>query len=390
MKILFTLTQAFDPNAGGVQRTTFKLGQYFTEQGIEVSYFSTSNQGHVSSKYGTLYHTKEGGGQGNKENIAELERIVSKISPDVVINQMPYETNLTNILSQLKSKVGYVLLGCLRNSLFNFKSNARDEMMRALPGPVFNLMDNKLGLKIVQKRHWFRHRGELKEILDKHDKFILLAPPNRQELKYFVGDYKKDKVLSIPNSIPEIYLGMEPKEKIVLHVGRLNIPQKRSDLLLDFWENCYKQLPDWKFVIVGDGPYKEKLELDLKKRNLDRVYLEGYQQPEDYYKRAAVFMIPSAYEGFPNTILEAQSFGCLTVAFNSYLALDWIVNDGIDACLIPPFECDRMAEELISIIESPNRLEAMQAASKDNAARFTIDQVGQLWLQLFKEIGIDG
>jgi glycosyltransferase involved in cell wall biosynthesis len=390
MKILFTLTPAFNPNDGGVQRTTYKLGKYFTEQGFEVSYFSTSNADHVKAEYGTLYHAKENGGQDNMQNIAEFELVVTEIEPDIVINQMPYETNLTNALASLKTKINFILLGCLRNSLFNFKSNARDRMMQMLPKPAFKVMDNKLGMSVVQKRHQLKHRRQLKDIVDKHDKFILLAPPNRKELEYFIGDYKKEKVLSIPNSIPEIYQGTDPKEKIVLHVGRLNIPQKRSDLLLDFWEKCYKQLPDWKFVIVGDGPFKEELGRDLKRRNLERVILEGYQQPENYYKRAAVFMMPSAYEGFPNTILEAQSFGCLPLAYNSYLALDWIVNNEKDACLISPFNSDEMASKLISIIKQQNKLEEMQTASKVNAARFTIDRVGEIWISLFKELTIHG
>lgn len=390
MKILFTLIQAFNPNDGGIQRTTFKLGKYFTEQGIEVSYFSTNNKGHIEVEYGTLYHAKQDGGQNNLENIAELKRVVVEVEPTIVINQMAYEANLRNTLSELKTKVGFVLLGCLRNSLFNFKSNARDRMEQDLPSPVFKLMDNKLGIELIKQRHRLKHRKDLIEIIDKHDKFILLAPPNRKELEYFVGDYKHEKVLSIPNSIPDIYQGTEPKEKIILHVGRLNIPQKRSDLLLDFWENCYKQLPDWKFVIVGDGPYKQELENDLKKRKLDRVYLEGYQQPESYYRKASIFMMPSAYEGFPNTILEAQSFGCLPLAFNSYLALDWIVNNGVDACLSPPFDSKIMANDLIAIIRDSGKLEKMQKAAKLNAGRFTIEEVGKIWLTLFKEIGGNG
>src|SRR5690554_2195271 len=128
MKILFTMTPAFNPNDGGVQRTTYKLGKYFTEQGIEVSYFSTNEKGHVAVEYGTLYHATEEGGQSNSQNIGYLKRVVKEISPTFVINQMPYETNLTNALAALKEEVSFTLLGCLRNSLFNFKSNARDRM----------------------------------------------------------------------------------------------------------------------------------------------------------------------------------------------------------------------------------------------------------------------
>src|SRR5690554_4130797 len=153
MRILFTMRPAFNPNAGGVQRTTYTLGKYFTEQGLEVFYFSTNNKDHVVVEYGTLYHADEEGGQHNQRNIEEMKRVVRAVSPSFVINQMPYEASLTNALAQLKLEMGFTLLGCLRNSLFNFKSNARDRMMQMLPSPIFRLMDNPIGLKIVQKRH---------------------------------------------------------------------------------------------------------------------------------------------------------------------------------------------------------------------------------------------
>src|SRR5690606_31176804 len=139
-----------------------------------------------------------------------------------------------------------------------------------------------------------------------------------------------------------------------------------------------------------DGPYKKELEHTIKSKNLPRVQLEGFQKPESYYKSASIFMMPSAFEGFPNTILEAQSYGCVPLAFNSYLALDWIVNNEKDACLIPPFDSLEMAGKAISIIKDPGKLVEMQAAAKVNASRFTIDHVGKLWVSLFKEMGIDG
>ena len=56
MRVLFVMTRAFDPYAAGVQRTTFKLGKYFTEKGLEVAYFSTKNNGNKQPKFGQLFH----------------------------------------------------------------------------------------------------------------------------------------------------------------------------------------------------------------------------------------------------------------------------------------------------------------------------------------------
>lgn len=385
-RILFTMTPPFNPNDGGVQRTTYKLGKYFTEQGYEVAYFSSAHMGHIKVEYGQLHHGSEPRGVDNPKNIEDLKELLSSSKPDIVINQMPYEAPLREALFQNKEKIGYLLLGCLRNSLFNFKNNARDRMSQMLPRPVFTLLNNSIGERLVQNRHWVKHRRDLKAILDQHDYFVLLAPPNKDELEHFVGKYNSDKVISIPNSIPSVVEKLPKKEKIILHVGRLNVQQKRSDLLLDFWENIYKELPDWKFQIVGDGEYFEELESDLKKRSLPRVQLEGYQKPEPYFEKATFFMMPSAYEGFPNTLLEAQSYGCIPFAFSSYAALDWIVNDEKDAFLIEPYNTREMAKMLNDVTKDESLIKSLQEGALHNARQFTIEQVGKVWEENFKNL----
>src|SRR6056297_2285618 len=100
-KILFVLTQSFNPNAGGVQRTTFKLGKYFTEQGYEVAYFSFKVDGHIDSVYGELFHSREPGGIGNSMNMDYLEEVCARFHADFVINQMPYVYQLTERLGSI-------------------------------------------------------------------------------------------------------------------------------------------------------------------------------------------------------------------------------------------------------------------------------------------------
>lgn len=384
-KILFTLTPSFNPNDGGVQRTTWKLGEYFTNRGYTVAYYSFGVEGHVQPDHGTLYHSKKPGKAVNSENIQDLEKVLKEIRPDIVINQMPYEQGLRDLLSNKKTELEYYLLGCLRNSLFSFKSNARDKLKEQLPGILFKIIDNPPGMRLVQHRHKLKHRRDLKSIIDNHDYFILLAPPNREELCFFIDDYKKEKVVSIPNSIPAVHDDLSKKEKIILHVGRINISQKRSDLLPDFWEYLHDKVPDWKFFIVGDGPYYNELEKDFEKRKLPRVSLEGFREPESYYQKASVFMMPSAYEGFPNTLLEAQSFGCAPVLFNSFNALDWVVEDDVNACLVEPFDTKAMADNVVQLCKNGDQLMQMQQAALKNAGRFTIDKVGIQWEKFFQE-----
>lgn len=388
LKILFALTPPFNPNDGGVQRTTFKLGKKFTELGYSVFYFSLSDRGNLKADFGEIYHASQPGKADNVENLIMLKKVLDQTKPDIVINQMPYEKNLTKTLFSKKNELKFILLGCLRNSLFSVKNNIREISAKVLPKHLFIIFDNRLGLLFLLQLHRLKHRKQLKTIIDLHDKFILLAPPNRKELHYFVGDYKKEKITVIPNSIPDIYHGNLNKEKVILHVGRLNIQQKRSDLLLKFWKKTYIILKDWEFVIVGDGPYLENLKEKINDENIPRIQLLGYQQPEEWYKKASIFVMTSAYEGFPNVILEAQSYGCVPVIFKSYDAISWIVNDQKDSLLCQPFDTEEMSNGVIELINS-SKLEKMAEECKVNASQFVVDKVAKIWIGLFDKLKIN-
>jgi len=387
MKILFTLTQAFDPTKGGVQRTTFKLGKHFTEKGLQVAYFSFKEKGHIDVEYGTLGHAKEPKGVNNPANIKSLDGFISSFKPDLVINQMPYESPLTLYLGSAKSSHGFKLVGCLRNSLFSVVNNLSDTIKEMVPKPLFPFFNNPIGKGLALKKHKSSHRASLRQILEQHDKYVLLTPPNRKELEYFVGDYMKEKVHSIPNSIPYVLPEAGDRKKVLLHVGRLSISQKRSDLLIPYWKKCMQGMPDWEFHIVGDGPYKKVMEEKIAKEGIKSIKLLGFQDPHPHYKEASIFMMPSAYEGFPNTIIEAHSHALPVLAFNSYPALEWIMNDKKDGYLIEPYDVSKMAQQTISIANDAELLKSMQSKALQNANQFTIEEVGEKWFAFFKELG---
>lgn len=385
IKILFTLTHAFNPNSGGVQRTTYKLGRKFTELGHDVFYYSTDDIGNIESDYGKLFHATKEGNVHNPENLKELKETLHIIKPDFIINQMPYEVNLSRLLFEEKKALNYILLACLRNSLFSAKNNIRDTAKRVMSKKIFKIVDNPIGHKLLLLTHRLKHKKQLKRILDFHDKYILLTPANIKELQYFVGNYKKDKICVIPNSIPKVYFEKFTKEKIVLYVGSLNISQKRADLLIEFWKRAFKELKDWEFIVLGDG-IKDEMQKSINEQGIERMHLLGNQKPEEWYKKAPIFVKTSAYEGFPNVILEAQSYGCVPVTFTSYDAISWIVNDKKDAILIEPFNVDKMAQEVVSLAKGKYNLEEMSVSAKNNISRFVIDNVADQWMTLLADM----
>lgn len=390
MKLLLVQVPAFNPNDGGVQRITFNLGLYFTVVGHEVAYFSFQEDGHIKPGYGKLYHVSETGFDENYRNVNYLKEVVEEFKPDFIINQMPYQQELINAMEEFTSGNKSKVIACVHNSLFAFKSNVKDIVKREVPRPLNSWLASDFLKWLPLLHHKIKHRHTLKAILDAHHITLLYTPPNYDELVYFLkpNDLNGKYLDFMPNPVMKVCEQVPEKEKVILHVGRINVPQKRSDLLLDFWEEIHKQLPDWRFQIVGQGPYSDILAADLKKRGLPRVELLGYRKPEKYYRKASIFMMPSAYEGFPNTVIEAQSFGCPVVAFNSYAALGWIVNNDKDSLLIRPYDIKEMGDKCIELVKQENRLTKFQGSALINARRFSIEEIGEKWIYLLKRLQV--
>lgn len=99
------------------------------------------------------------------------------------------------------------------------------------------------------------------------------------------------------------------------HVSRLH-PIKNQQFLIDSFSRACSACEDFKenclLVIVGDGPDKEKLEVQVSKSEIlrERVIFTGSQtNVKDYYREFNVFLMSSIAEGIPMTLLESMSMG---------------------------------------------------------------------------------
>ena len=378
---MFVLTPRFHPNEGGVQMTTYKLSKWFAEAGHPVGVFSFHKDGHIDQEFAEVFSPECSDSSLSDQNLNALQQAVRGFRPDVVINQMPYEHAIGDALRRLKPPL---LLGCLRNSLFSVKNNLDLFSSKVFPNKVAKLFHNKLGRMIVLAYHRHRHRQDLVKILDSYDHFVMFAPQNMDELRFFVPDFDRARIRLIPNSIPKVLERVPRKDKRLLWLGRVVNHQKRADLILPLWKRVHAALPDWKFDVVGDGPAFDELSRIISADCIKDVTLHGRQSPDDFYNRSAIFVMTSAFEGFPNTLVEAQSFGAVPVLFNSFPVAEFIVSDGVDGALVQPFDLDAMAARIVAIAVSEERSELADGALR-SARRFEIDTVGEQWLRMFDE-----
>ena len=379
-RILQVLTAALHPNKGGVQMTTCKLGRHFSSTGNTVAVFSFAQEGHQAPEEIELHSATQGGGTANAGNHKQLVDLLGSFKPDVVINQMPYEHSIG---ATLRLNQSYLLLGCLRNTLFSVKGDLDAYLRKVVPSKFRPFFNNPIGRKLLLTHHRRRHRADLEKILHTYDHFVMFGAPNLEELRYFVPEFREEQIRLIPNSIPDVADKPPPKEKRLLWLGRMAHEQKRAELIVPIWERVSQALPDWELDVVGDGPLLEELKQQASEKELPRIHFHGRQVPDEYYRRAAIFFMTSAFEGFPNTLVEAQSYGAIPVVFDSYPVASWIVEQGKSGFLVQPFDVDAMAQRIVELAQEPNRASLAEGAL-ESARRFHVDRVGAMWQELFE------
>lgn len=102
------------------------------------------------------------------------------------------------------------------------------------------------------------------------------------------------------------------EREFVLWIGRSDTFHKRPKLLLDVARRC----PDVKFLMILNKTHAGVFD-DIQRERPDNVTIvERVKHHEiwDFYRRARVFVSTSAYEGFPNTFLQAAVSGAPVVS----------------------------------------------------------------------------
>lgn len=118
---------------------------------------------------------------------------------------------------------------------------------------------------------------------------------------------------------------------VVLYVGRL-AAEKNLPLAIQAFRAIQAQRPDARFVLVGDGPMRQR----LADENPDCIFA-GMRTGVDlarHYASADLFLFPSVTETFGNVTLEAMASGLCVVAYDYAAAAD-VIRVGENGVLAP-------------------------------------------------------
>ncbi|MDF1853026.1 MAG: glycosyltransferase family 1 protein [Verrucomicrobiales bacterium] len=117
--------------------------------------------------------------------------------------------------------------------------------------------------------------------------------------------------------------GASERSLVGLYVGRM-AAEKNLPLVIETFLEIQKRFPDFRGVLVGDGP---KL-AEVRKQHPQFIYA-GVRRGEDlaeHYASADLFLFPSITETFGNVTMEALASGLAVVAYDYAAARQHIVN----------------------------------------------------------------
>lgn len=257
---------------------------------------------------------------------------------------------------------------------------------------------------IISERFEFKGMLYSKKMINRvfsmADKIVALSKDGRDEMINLYGLSPK-KVVIIPNSSPSrkglSLAKWQYGDNAIVFLGRFH-PVKQVDKIIRSFRLVAKKNMDARLVLVGNGQLESYLRGLCRLYGLqERVIFVGHVRAvEHYIEHAKLFVMASRVEGFPNSILEAMSYGVPIVAtdapggmrdvllgesrqehYGILTSAMPIAKPDINAPLIP--EEEELGRAMLSVLEDDALHEELHEKSLQRANFYNIDNVMKLW-----------
>lgn len=361
MKIGFLIN---DLNAGGAERATVSLANYFAEHGThtEIITFKDSGSFYPLSdevKHCPVNFEKIPSGMSLKRLTGAIKRMfklrsfIRSRELDILIG-MSFSMTWYTVFSTFFTKTKAI--GTERNNPYKYKSSK------------FNTILRKVFYRFC-------------------DGYIFQT----KKAAEFFTDKLKDTDTVIPNAIfndavYELEIP-EKREKIISAVGRLT-EQKRFDILINAFSLVADKLPEYKLIIFGEGELRNELEQQIKALSLeDRIFLPG-TNPEvvKFINRTSMFVLSSDLEGMPNALMEAIAMGLPSISTRCDMGPEELIENRVNGILTPVRSSEEIAQAILEIANNPDFAEKLSENGRKLLKTHSIDEISRQWLDFLSRI----
>ena len=218
------------------------------------------------------------------------------------------------------------------------------------------------GKKLIIHQHggdianWYavsapKRKKFITDTLGMADLIIVLTPYGESVIKDMDGINVPIEVM--PNAIRIIRSSIDlnaKNKKHMLFLGRI-CRDKGICELMEAMGKVIEKHPDAKLYLGGIMEDKSLAGvIDRYPENVSYIgWIEG-EEKDRYLTECAIYVLPSYYEGHPVSVIEAQAYGCLTVA-SDVGGIPMMVKDGETGYLVSPRDADALGQALLKALD---------------------------------------
>ena len=254
------------------------------------------------------------------------------------------------------------------------------------PLVFFAIFRPDIQIILIQTNKWDR------VLRNKMRRWILIAVRKKLLITCYTTDDKKKLLTKIHTS--ELHVEIIPracrlqtsncaKEQFtgsLVTIARLDEKQKNFTKLIDLVK---KLDPSFKLDIYGVGNVQEVRALKNKLKGLDNIRFCGEAKNiSKVLKNYELFLMTSNYEGFGQTIIEANSQGLPVILYNNFEAAKNIICNGQNGFLIDKNDDSSYIDAILSFCKNPSQLKRMSIKCLELSSRYEKVKINNLWVKV--------
>ena len=174
------------------------------------------------------------------------------------------------------------------------------------------------------------------------------------------------------------------RDFIAIFVGRI-AEEKNVPFLIEVTENIIKEKPNFKLLIIGDGPDKENYENMVKERNLEKTIIftgkVAWEAIPIYYQLGDVFVSASQSETQGLTIIEAMAASLPALCIDDESFRNTVIDDLNGYLFKDKKECK---EIILKLMNDKKLLENIQIGARNSAEMHSSKYFAEKVLDVYK------
>jgi glycosyltransferase involved in cell wall biosynthesis len=361
-----------------------------------------------------LHIISSGGMYGAEAVILNMSRTLNEASHTSVLGVFSNSSNPNLQLHEVAAKEGIKshLIPCKGQIDPTVSTSIRELVGRTNPDVVhahgykadiysyFAL--HRSGIPLVSTCHTWYDNNPLVTLYGVADRLVLrnyaavVAVSDEVKQRLLKAGVRKKKIHLVPNgidlrpfdnAIPSLRddaTGNHPP--IVGLIGRLSV-EKGVDIFLHAAAHVLAELPSTKFVVVGEGPDRDKLEslIDELKLRPNVSMLGRRDDMPAVYASLNIMVSASRQEGLPMAILEGMASSLPLIA-TPVGDVPTVVLDDRTGLIVPPENAVSLASAIVTLLRNPLQRERLGAAARKLIEdEFSADRMTADYLRVYEE-----